>query len=135
LPEVKCPYAFPAKRVQERSPLEEEQIDVDPVWENLRLKSRQMEKKSRLRFWFGWFWKRKQKKSASEEKSPSKKSEKEADVSGDKSQPPELPEPDADDSDDLLIEDDSEILSKPELKKLSDYLPSRLLCCSWCRCH
>ena len=105
-----------------------------------------MEKHSKMRFWFGWLWKRKRKKtiSNSSKKSPSKKSEDAVNLSeGERSERSVDPRPgpgpgsaaavDQDDFafEDLLIEDDSEILTKVEFKKLSPSLPSRLLCCSW----
>jgi hypothetical protein len=85
----------------------------------------------RIGSWFGWFLKRKPKKVGSEEKSPAKS----ARSASEKADEAAAGLEDDDLDDDLLLEAESEILTRKEMNRLSRSLPSRLLCCSWCRFH
>jgi len=97
-----------------------------------------MEKRCKLQFWFRWlkFWKKKPVEPSADGASPESIPE-QAQASDQQTKVEDQIGPDvcnnffADLFDDILIEDDSEILTKPELTKLGCYLPSRLLCCSW----
>ena len=142
-----CSYTFLAKAVKKRSTLEKKkaaETGVGLVPQNLKP---QMEKNSKFRLWFGWFWKRKskQQQATNDAKSPQKKIQTEIGQSSDEktdqqqqqtkteiqTEPELINDPYEDSFDDVLLEDDSEILSKCELIKLGRSLPPRLLCCSW----
>ena len=149
--EISTLFFFFSARDTEERPVDDPaqaRTGIRAFWRRLRTPRCSMEKHSKMRFWFGWLWKRKRKKtiSNSSKKSPSKKSEDAVNLSeGERSERSVDPRPgpgpgsgsaaavDQDDFafEDLLIEDDSEILTKVEFKKLSPSLPSRLLCCSW----
>ena len=104
------------------------------------------EKSSKMKnFWYKWFLKRKagNKTKKFSPKRIGKALLKKTTIKSRSRKVPAAPVPtfnadddlnvvDEDDSDDeLLIEGQSEVLTRRELQKLSSSLPSRLLCCSW----